>query len=138
MSKRAFGSPEMYSNESADTRGTELEKAYAEHLGCIVVGRIGDRGVDLICKTEPGVPIIQVKGSIEHTEEFLMKSLNKLEYIPIVVGDFLQDSKEIIFEAVRKNGCYVGDVPNREKFSKKIMDMRDYILSHGGRQKLYQ
>ena len=52
---------------------------------------------------------------------------------PVIFAGF-----EIIFEAVRKNGCYVGDVPNREKFSKKIMDMRDYILSHGGRQKLYQ
>ena len=138
MSKHAFGSPGMFSNESADTRGTALEKAYAEHLGCTAVGQIGYRGVDLMCLAEPGVNIVQVKSGIEHTEEFLVESLRKMEYVPIVVGDFLQDSKDVIFEAIRKNGCYIGDVSNREKFSKKVMDTKNYIMSHGGRLKTKQ
>jgi hypothetical protein len=49
-------------------------------------------------------------------KRFLAKSLERKEFIPIVVGDFGQYSRDEILDSIRKNGGWVGpDVPDREK-----------------------
>jgi hypothetical protein len=96
-----------FSNESSDFRG-ELVKVYHELLGGILTDGEGDGGKDLIFENVPGVSSVQVKNSWDYAVTSLKLSLDKKEYIPVVVGDPGRSTKENVFDSVRENGGFIG------------------------------
>lgn len=100
---------ESFSVESAEFRGTELEKTYEKLLDGKIVGGFGDKGKDILIENVPGIAIIQVKSSWHYAREFLKNSLQYDNFIPIVVGDPGQHNKEEIFESIEKYGGWIGD-----------------------------
>ena len=126
----------VFSGESVESKGANLEQVYATLLGGKIIGGIGDGGLDVLLEDNPDVPILQVKSSQEAAKVFLKESLRKMEFIPIVVGDPGRFTKEEILESLSKNGAWAGfDEIDREKFIDNVKKTRDYIFSNGGNAK---
>jgi hypothetical protein len=129
MNKRQ---PESFTVESPEFRGTELEKTYKNLLDGEIVGGHGDKGKDILIENVPGVAIIQVKNSWFYARDHLKKGLQFKNFIPIVVGDPGQHSKEEIFESIIENGGWIGDDVDdlggsKEKALAGIKQVRDEI-----------
>ncbi len=123
---------ESFTVESAEFRGTELEKSYAELLGGKIVGGFGDKGKDIVIENVPGVADIQVKNSWTNARKFLGECLHHKNFIPIVVGDPGQHGKEEIFESLIENGGWIGDDVDdmggsKEKALAGIKEIRNQI-----------
>jgi len=136
---RQFGTALTYTNESAETRGTELEKTYAKLLGGRIVGGFDDGGLDIVFDDVPEVPLIQVKSSWIIARKSLAKSLEFMEFLPIVVSDPGQYKRGEIFKSIIDNGGWVGiGIDDREKIIGQIKKVRLEIFSRGERQKGFQ
>jgi predicted methyltransferase len=126
----------IYSNESAETRGTNLERVYAELLGGKIVGGFDDGGLDIVLEDNPKVSIVQIKSSQAGAKDFLRESLKRMEFVPIIVGDPGKYKKEEIIKSLSENGAWAGfDEEDREKFIASVKQIRDYILDNGGNYK---
>jgi hypothetical protein len=126
----------IYSGESVESKGANLEQVYATLLGGKVFGGVGDGGLDIVLEDNPNVPILQVKSSQAAAKAFLAESLRKMEFIPIVVGDPGRFAKEEILKSLFENGAWAGfDEVDREKFIDSVRKIRDHILNNGGNAK---
>ncbi len=135
MNERMRKTASAYSAESAEFRG-ELEKVYAKILGGRLVGGYRDGGTDVILDDNTELPFVQVKSSWPIAEEFLGESIRRNEFIPIVIGDPGQHTKDEIIACVVENGGFAGlDVPNPKRIVAGIKIVRDGILNNGGRLK---
>jgi len=111
--------------------GAELEKAWADFSGGVVIGGLGDRGRDVATKNSD-IPTFQVKGHPALAEKFLLVSMKKREFIPIVVGEPPRYTKETresewtkVRNIIRQFGGYVAlDIPRRESFMGGIRRVR--------------
>lgn len=106
---------------SPDSRGYELEQAYAELLGGKMTGGDGDGGKDII--GIPGIPKLQIKNTLPEAIRFFTESINRRYFIPMAIGE--PGTPEEVRENIIKRGGWVGpNIPNREKVYKGIEEVR--------------
>ncbi|MEK7091523.1 MAG: hypothetical protein AAB900_00895 [Patescibacteria group bacterium] len=116
--------------ELGDFLGNEQDEAYANAFGAEITDGFQDGGKDLRMN-DPEVPEIQVKSSKEGVKHFLIKSIEKEEFIPICVGE--PGTKKEMLESIQKFGAWVGrDIPGREEFLGNIAKVRDLCHSKEG------
>lgn len=119
----------MFHNESKETRGTELEKVYSGLLGGKIVGGHQDGGIDIVFEDNPDIPLVQIKSSWPIAQKFLSDSVKFKTFIPIIVGDPGQHTREEILESIIEKGGWAGvDVDDREKIIEQISQVRELIL----------
>ena len=110
---------------SAQFTGDELEYAVAKVLGGTVKGGFGDGGRDVIV---PEIGGVQVKNSSVGAMAFLKTSLQKHEFIPMVVGE--PGTKHEMLDSLKRFGAWAGnDVPNRVAFLSGVLQVRNMIHS---------
>lgn len=129
---------ESFTVESQEFRAIQLENVYERLSGGKVVGGFGDKGKDIIVENTPGVAMFQVKNSWVFAREFLKETTRKLlnkekmEFIPIVVGDPGQHTWEEISKSLIEYGGWIGDdvddmEGNRQKVLDGIKDIRNKV-----------
>ena len=122
-----------YTNESAETRGENLETVYAKIFRVISNGGHNDHGKDILTG-DPRAPFFQVKSSWFHANESLDTSIAFGKFIPVAVGDPGRATREEIIQSIMRHGGYVGiDIDDREYHLKEISNAR-YAVESSKRQ----
>jgi hypothetical protein len=135
MNKKMY---RQFDNESIDSKGNNLEQVYADLLGGEVTGGINDEGVDIFLKeiNKYDISVVQVKSSQIEARKFLLESIKRNEFIPILVGDPGRYTKDEILKSLHENGAWIGfDEDNRQGFMNNVRVVREHILKNGGNLK---
>lgn len=106
----------------AQMQGQDLEGAYAQKFGGVVIGGIRDGGLDVLTG-DSRVPYVQVKSSLTGLKTFLADSLRLKRFIPICLGE--PGKKEEMLQHLLDHGIWVGsDIPDRKKVLTAVSQVR--------------